>query len=364
VKNLYLASTRPTEGKTVLALGLAAILAKKVRGIGFMKPIGRASVEFAGDKIDHDVALLKEACRIPAFVKDMGPVTVDGFPGSWATPAGREGVVDAIKAAYEKVTANKTLVLIEGTGNAASFAAFGLSGAFVAKTLDARVVLVASGGVGQSMDEIILNRSYFERTGVDVAGVVLNKVLGEERDRAEKWMRRVLDHMKIPLLGVIPYEHDLSRATLSGLFERFQGKVLNNEAGFIAPLGKVVLGAMSAGTALSELSGHATLICPVDREDILSAALSAMFLSGRKDFTLASIVIAGRGQLSEMSLRMIKRTTIPTLHIEADAYTAVSEMHAGDFKILPTDEDRIARAVDVVRKNVDVDRLLDCLKES
>lgn len=364
MKNLYLASTRHNEGKTVVALGLAAALARKVRGVGFMKPIGRASVEFAGDKIDHDVALLKEACRIPSFVKDMGPVTVDGFPTAWSSPGGREEVVEKIKAAYEKVTSNKTLVLIEGAGNAAAFGAFGLSGAFVAKTLDARVVLVASGGVGQPLDEILLNRSYFERTGVDVAGVVLNKAYPEERERTEKWMRRVLDAMKLPLLGVIPYDHELSRATLAGLFERLQGRVLNHEAGLSAPLGKVVLGAMSAGSALSALSGHATLLCPADREDVLCAALSAMFLSGRKDFTLASIVIAGGGQLSDMALRMIKRTTIPTLQVDVDPYTVVHEMHAGDFKILPTDEDRINRAVAAVGGNVDVDLLLDCLKES
>jgi BioD-like phosphotransacetylase family protein len=363
VKNLYLSSTRHNEGKTLVGLGLAALLAKKVRGVGFMKPIGLASVEFAGDRIDHDVALLKEACRIPAFVKDMGPVTVDGFPAAWAQPAGREEVVEKIKAAYEKVTANKTLVLIEGAGNAASFAAFGLSGAFIAKTLDARVVLIASGGVGQPMDEVILNRSYFERSGVDVAGVILNKAYPGERDRTEKWMRKVLDHMKLPLLGVIPYDHDLSRATLSGLHERFKGKALNHEAGFSAPLGKVVLGAMSAGTALAELSGLTTLLCPVDREDILCAALSAMFLSGRKDFTLASLVIAGQAKLSETAMRMIKRTTIPTLQVDVDPYTVVSEIHAGDFKILPGDEDRIAKAIETVRQNVDLERLLDALKD-
>ena len=363
MKNLYLSSTRHNEGKTLVALGLAAALAKKVRGVGYMKPIGLASLEFAGERIDHDVALVKEACRIPAFVKDMGPVTVDGFPAAWAQPAGRDEVVEKIKEAYGKVTANKSLVLIEGAGNAASFAAFGLSGAFVAKTLESRVVLIATGGVGQPMDEVILNRSYYERTGVDVAGVIVNKSYPGERDRTEKWMRRVLDHMKLPLLGVIPYDHDLSRATLSGLQERFKGKPLNHEAGFVLPLGKIVLGAMNAGNALTGLSGLTTLLCPVDREDVLCAALSAMFLSGRKDFTLASLVIAGPGKLSEMALRMIKRTTIPTLQIEVDPYSVVSEIHAGDFKILPTDEERIAQAVETVRQNVDVDRLLDVLKD-
>ena len=52
------------------------------------------------------------------------------------------------------------------------------------------------------------------------------------------------------------------------------------------------------------------------------------------------------------------------VHVEIDAYSVVSEMHAGDFKILPTDADRIERAVAAVGANVDLDRLLDGLRES
>ena len=193
MKNLFVASTRHNEGKTLVTLGLAAGLGKKVKSFGFFKPVGRASVEFAGDRIDHDVALLKEACKIPAFVKDMGPVVFDGFPQAWTTTKGRDEAVDRIKSAYERVSANKGLTIIEGSGNAAMGAAFGLSNAFLAKTLEAKVVLVATGGVGQPTDEIILNRSYFERTGVEVLGVIVNKAYPEELERIEKLLK---DHAR------------------------------------------------------------------------------------------------------------------------------------------------------------------------
>lgn len=361
MKNLFVASTRHNEGKTLVGLGLAAGLAKRVKGFAFMKPLGRASVEFAGDRIDHDVALMKEACKIPAFVKDMGPVVFDGFPQAWTTAKGRDEAVDRIKSAYQRVSANKSLTLIEGSGNAAMGAAFGLSNAFLAKTLEAKVVLVATGGVGQPTDEIILNRSYFERTGVEIAGVIVNKAYPEELERIETWMRRVVEMMGVKLLGTIPYDHDLARGTLLNLFERLKGRVVNNEAGFNQPLGKVVVGAMSAARALEDLTGYVTLVAAPDREDLLVAALSAMFISGRKDFTLSSIVVAGKGALSETVTKMLKRTTIPVLHVDQDVYTVVSEVHAANFKILPTDQDRIARAIDVVQSRVDFDALLQAL---
>jgi len=230
VKNLFIASTRHNDGKTLVALGLHARLTAAVKSVGYIKPIGKASVEFAGDRIDHDVALLKEARKISAFVKDMGPVVYDGFPAQWATPKGREEVVEKIKAGFEKVAAGKACVLIEGAGDAATGAAFGLSSAFLAKELGAKVVLVVSGGVGRPTDDVILNKAYFEQADVELAGVIVNKSLDDERDRVDKWMRRVLDMMKVPLLGVVPFDVELAKGSPLHLLERFKGRALHQEA--------------------------------------------------------------------------------------------------------------------------------------
>lgn len=363
MKNLFITSTRHNEGKTVVTLGLTAGLTKRVRSIGYIKPMGKASVEFAGDKIDHDVALVKEACKIPAYVRDMGPVVYDGFPTQWTSPDGREAVIQKIKTGYSRVAANKHLVVIEGTGNAAAGAAFGLSNAYLAKMLNAKVVLVASGGVGQPTDEIILNKGYFERAGVEVLGVVINKAYPEEFDRIDRWMRRVLEMMNIRLLGVIPYRNELARATMLNLFERFKGRILNGEAAMGQPLGKVVIGAMSPQSVLERLSGTVTLIAPVDREDVIVAALASMYLSGRKDFTLASIVIAGKGKLSDTVVRMIRRTTIPALHVDPDLFSVMADVHAAHFKILPTDTERIGRAIKLVQERVDLAATVQGLQE-
>ncbi|HZE95488.1 MAG TPA: AAA family ATPase [Planctomycetota bacterium] len=362
MKNLFITSTRHNEGKTLVTLGLTAALAGRVRGVGYMKPVGKGSVEFAGEKIDHDTVLIKEACGIPAFVRDMGPICYDGFPTQWISPEGREAVVRKIQASFGRISANRDLVVIEGTGNAAAGAAFGLSNAFMAKLLNAKVVLVASGGVGQPTDEIFLNKSFFDQAGVEVVGAVVNKAYPTEFQRIDQWMRRALEAMGVRLLGVIPYEEELAKATMLNLVERFRGKMINGESGMGEPLGNVVLGAMSAADALELLTGHVTLICPSDREDVLVSALSAMYLSGRKDFTLASVVLTGRRKLSEMMVRMIRRTAIPVLHVDADAYSVVAEVHAGNFKILPGDAVKIGRAVEIVQERIDLDALLNGLR--
>jgi len=358
VKNLFITSTVHDEGKTIVAMGLHRGLSKTVKSLGYVKPIGKASVEFAGDRIDHDVALVKEACKISAFVKDMGPVCYDGFPAAWSTPKGREGVVEKIKAGFAKVSAGKACTLIEGAGNAAAGAAFGLSSAYLAKELDAKVVLVVAGGVGRPTDEVILNKAYYEQAGVEVCGVIVNKALAEERDRIDKWMRRVLDMMKVPLLGVIPFDVELAKGSPLHLLERFKGRVLHQEAGLGRPFGRVVIGAEPAGRVLDSLQGQVTLLCPPDRDDVLTAALAGMFLSGRKDLSIVSILLAGPGTVSDTVLRMIKRTTIPTMQVDQDVFTVASQIHSEDFKILPGDAERIGRAAELVEKSVDLNELL------
>jgi BioD-like phosphotransacetylase family protein len=362
VKNLFITSTRHNEGKTLVTLGLTSGFARRVRGVGYMKPVGKGSVEFAGEKIDHDAVLIKEACKIPAFVRDMGPVCYDGFPTQWISQEGREAVVKKIQASFARVAANRELMVIEGTGNAAAGAAFGLSNAFMAKLLDAKVVLVASGGVGQPTDEIFLNKNFFDKAGVEVVGAIVNKAYPHEFERIDQWMRRALEAMGIRLLGVIPYEDDLARATMLNLFERFRGKVLSGDAQMGQPLGRIVLGAMSATSALDQLTGHVTLICPSDREDVLTAALSAMYLSGRKDIVLAGIVVTGGGRLSNMALKLVRRTSLPVLHVEPDATAVLAEVHAANFKILPQDVTKIHRAIEIVQEHIVLSEVLQALQ--
>jgi BioD-like phosphotransacetylase family protein len=364
LKNLFITSTRHNEGKTLVTLGLTSAFAKRVRGVGYMKPVGKGSAEFSGENIDHDAVLIKEACRIPAFVRDMGPVCYDGFPTQWISAEGREAVVKKIQASFGRISADRELMVIEGTGNAAAGAAFGLSNAFMAKLLGAKVVLVASGGVGQPTDEIFLNKSFCDQAGVEVLGAIVNKAYPTEFARIDQWMRRALATMGIPLLGVIPFEEALARATMLNLFERYGGRMINAESAMGEPLGTVVLGAMSAPAVLEHLVGRVTLICPSDREDVLVSALSAMVLSDRKDFTLASVVLTGKSKLPEMVTRMIRRTPLPVLHVDADAASVATGLCAGNFKILPGDAVKIQRAMEIVQERVDLDAMLAGLKSS
>ncbi len=74
----------------------------------------------------------------------------------------------------------KDFVLCEGSGHAGVGSVFDLSNAQVAKILGAKVIIVTQGGIGKPIDEVSLNQALFEKEGVEIIGVILNKVLGDK----------------------------------------------------------------------------------------------------------------------------------------------------------------------------------------
>ncbi len=363
MKNLFLTATRHNEGKTVIALGLAGALARRGKRVGYIKPIGHGNLEVGENRIDADATLMKEVCGLHAPLTDLAPVVLEGFPADWTTKEGREHVLERIRCGMQKVGSNREFVIIEGTGNAATGAAFGVSNAFLAKLLNARVVIVSRGGVGQPTDEVILNKSYYERAGVEVLGVVINKAYPHEFERLNSFMKPLLESMNLRLLGALPYEHDLARPTMRNLLAEFRGRVLNGEAHLGTKLGRFVLGAQSAASTLEQLQGSVTLLCPVDREDVLLAALTSMLVNAKQGFKLLGVILAGKGTPHDQVLALLRRTQVPTILVELDAYSMASMIHTTSYKLAKDDADRVRLAEELVAKHVDVGAIVDGIRE-
>ena len=73
------------------------------------------------------------------------------------------------------------------------------------------MILVTGGGIGKPIDEIALNKALFDREGVEIVGVVLNKVLPAKHSiTSPNFARRGLARLGIDLLGTIPDERMLA----------------------------------------------------------------------------------------------------------------------------------------------------------
>src|SRR5205823_13767637 len=134
-------------------------------------------------KIDEDTVLMDQVYQLNCPLVDMSSIAVESvFTGKYLQSANNEALVKKIQKAFDRVAWEKDFVLCEGSGHAGVGSVFDLSNAQVAKILGAKVIIVTSGGIGRPIDEVSLNRALFEREGVEIIGVIINKVIGSKID--------------------------------------------------------------------------------------------------------------------------------------------------------------------------------------
>src|SRR5437667_6712868 len=217
---VFIAATRQNDGKTTASLGLIAALQRHYPRVGYIKPVGQRFVEVEEQKIDEDTVLMDSVYRLNCPLGDMSPIAVEpDFTRKYLQSSNNEALVKKIVKAFDRVAWEKDFVLCEGSGHAGVGSVFDLSNAQVAKILGAKVVMVSRGGIGKPIDEVALNQALFEKEGVEIVGVILNKVLLQKIDYVTEFARRGLKRKGLELLGVVPHQRILSAPTIDLISE-------------------------------------------------------------------------------------------------------------------------------------------------
>lgn len=365
MKKIFLAATKQNDGKTTVALGLIFNLKQRFKRIGFIKPIGQRYLEEGGEKIDEDSILIEkslESLGIKCVLKDMSPIAVErGFTEQYILNPDKERLTSQIEESFSRITKDKDLVVIEGTGHAAVGSVFDHSNASVAKFLGAKVILISSGGIGRPIDEIMLNKSLFEKEGVQLLGVIINKVLPEKFSKVDRLVRKGLARKGIEVLGVIPYLDLLSYPLIGQILEETDFRLLSGEEGLNNLVKKIVVGAMEPHNALNYLVDGALLITPGDREDMILASLSCYCVKALSEIHISGIILSGNIIPHKTIMDMVEQTRIPVLLAKSDTYSVASCIHDLMVKIRPQDKKKIEVVKKIIKENVDIDSILERL---
>ncbi len=357
---VFIAATRQNDGKTTTSLGLLAALQKVYPRIGYIKPVGQRFVEVAEHKIDEDTVLMDSVYKLNCPLVDMSPIAVEpDFTRRYLENANYDALVKRIQKAFDRVAWEKDFVLCEGSGHAGVGSVFDLSNAQVAKILGAKVVIVTRGGIGKPIDEVALNQALFEKAGVEVIGVIVNKVLPEKIDYVADFTRRGLKRRGLELLGVIPNTKILAKPTMASIRDELNAEPLNGTRQLTNMIEDVVVGAMGANNAVQFFKPGVLVITPGDREDILLAA--AATLSGRGLSTLAGIILTGDLRPSESVLKVVREMNFPVILAKQDSYEVASKVHDLIVKTRPDDAEKIAVIRDLIAAHVDVKKILNAV---
>ena len=236
---------------------------------------------------------------------------------------------------------------------------FDLSNAQVAKILGAKVIIVTQGGIGRPIDEVSLNKALFDKEGVEIIGVIINKVLGAKVDYISDFARRGFRRKGLELLGVLPHEQILSNPTVDLIREELQAEVLTATGPMNNLVEDVVVGAMGAQNAMNYFKRGVLLITPGDREDIILAACTG--LDAKSPDKMAGIVLTGNLRPNPSVLKVIRAMPIPVLLTDEDSYRVASKVHDITVKTRPSDAEKISIIRDLIAKNVDLEKILSSL---
>lgn len=363
-KRIFIAATRMNDGKTTTSLALFAALRSITENVGFIKPVGQRFIELDGHQIDEDSVLLNETFNVKVPIQAMSPIAIhpEFTREYFDDPDGIHAMlIDKMCRAFDRAAYEKEYIIIEGTGHAGVGSVFDLSNADVAKRLNAKVIIIAKGGIGRPVDEIALNKALFEAAGVEVIGAIINKVVPEKMGEIHRYCQMALDRMGIPLLGCMPIEATLTRPNLDQIVDEVNGRWINGrEQGRRERISKVIIGAMAARGLLDLLQRGTLIITPGDREDIILSAIAAEGLTEER--TISGIILTRNVLPHPKLMEMLAMTSIPVVICDEESYKVASMVNNMTVKTQPDDDDKIPIIKELIKKNINMQAIQDAFE--
>ncbi len=359
----YVAATGQNVGKTTTCLGLFFGLMKRYNSVGYIKPVGQEHVETEDkSRVDKDVLLFRSYFKLQDPYEQMSPVLLPrGFTRDYLDgKVSHADLVQKITSAYQSISSRYPITVIEGTGHTAVGSIVDLNNAQVAAKLNIPIILVASGGLGSSFDELQLNIAQCEKYNVRVAGVILNRVLADKRDMIESYMGKALAKQNIPILGIIPYVSSLSAPTMQDFEQVFQTPLLSGEEFRWRHFQHIGLVASTVEIYRTVIRSNQLVITPADREDIILATLTRfwdMKIADPDTDLESGIILTGKTPPKKAIIDQIRKAGIPMLYAPVSSFAAMKMIHSHTSKIQSEDHTRIEEAVKVVESNIYFDLL-------
>lgn len=203
MRGLLITGTDTGIGKTVVAGGLARLLADQGQKVGVMKPVETGCSE---EGWPRDAAFLVAAARVDDPMDRVVPCRY-AEPLAPLVAARRQGGVvdvDAIRTAFGELTTKYDRLLVEGAGGLSVPLTEDVDTAQLAALLGLKVLIVARPGLG-SLNHTFLTVHYARANGLPVIGVVISGFDPRTEDVAERTNPEMIESIcAVPLLGLIP----------------------------------------------------------------------------------------------------------------------------------------------------------------
>ncbi len=362
-KAIYISATERDTGKTSISIGLIKYLLEKGIKVGFMKPIGQRYVEIDGKRFSEDAVLVKRIFALPHRLEDMSPVIVEKGLTEEYIMKRRRSFKRRIVSSFRRIAQESDFVVVEGTGHAGVGSCLDMSNADVAKAISAPVLVVAEGGIGKSIDKIMLNRSLFELKETRILGLIINKVRENKYKRIQDVLGTALKAKGMRVFGFIPYIRHLATPTIAQIGNHTNATVISGEEGLEEEIDDISVATMEPHAVLDLILNsekNLFLITSSDRVDVLLAIVAAFFEGAKK---LKGILLSGKTPPPANILHALKKTGIPVLMADIGVYTLASMLSNLTVKTTPDDKRRIESLYKLIKRHADTELIMRAMEK-
>jgi hypothetical protein len=344
MKTIVVTSFRQNAGKTSLIIGIAKALGKS---IGYIKPFGERFLYRKKRLWDYDASLITNVFGLEENPEDMSI----GFHHAKLLYMLDEQTTDEkLHELQENVGSGKDIFFVECGKDITYGVSVYLDAISVARRLNAPLLVIASGGDDVILDDIIFFKKYILQEQVRCQGIIINKVQNVG-DFCDTRLPRI-EQQGLNILGIIPYDEELSSFTVGYLADRLFAKVITGEDHLSRLVKKIVIGSTSAASALKNplfQEENKLVITGGDRHDMIVAALGS---------NAAALILTNSILPPADLIEKAGKLGIPMLLVSGHTYEIAQQIDA--LESLPTKDDqgKLSQMERMVRSHVNLEALL------
>ncbi|MDT8440802.1 MAG: AAA family ATPase [Desulfuromonadales bacterium] len=328
-RKIFVAATGQNCGKTTTSVSLMYMARKSYQRVGFIKPLGPKPTVYNGMTVDKDAALMAGIFDLESDLQLMSPLVL--LPGD--TQKVLDGGLSAdlleqqMLAAIEELDRRCDFLIIEGAGHTGVGSVIGLSNAHIAKKVNAPVLMVTGGGIGNVIDAVYLNLAMFQMAGADVRAILVNKIHPDKREKTLEYLGRAFKQEPFRVIGGFNYQPILANPTLRRISE-----VLDLELHGAADAEGQIVHHVQIGAAatqrVAEMLRESSLLIVTSSRDELLVMLANMYQIDEYRPNIAGLVIPGVAPVSRITQKIIDRSGIPymrTTRTTAEVFVLITD---------------------------------------
>ncbi|MBU2929343.1 phosphate acetyltransferase [Winogradskyella psychrotolerans] len=358
-KAIYIATTEPNSGKSIISLGLMQLLLGKAAKVGYFRPIVD---DFEPGKIDNHINTV-----ITYFNLDLTFEDAYAFTRSEVIKMKNDNnddkIISKIIDKYKAIEERFDFVLVEGSSfvGEGSIIEFDIN-VLIAKNLGVPAIIIVN-GIGKTIEELIGNLHMafdsFKDKGVEVLSVIANKVNEQHQDFIVSEIEKNLPAGII--VNAIPLNPILANPSIKEIVEELHAEVLFGEAHINNQAGNYSVGAMQLRNYLTHLKDNALVITPGDRADIILGALQANISENYP--SISGIVLTGGLKPEDSIIKLIEGLSdvVPIISAKRGTFSVTNSIGAIKSQIYAENTQKILTSIKDFEKHVKSEALVERL---